>query len=43
MEETGKRRPCKRWKYEVKEVLNIIRIKNKQVLVSDRRIGGILF
>jgi len=43
MEETLKRRPCERWKYKVKEDLNIIRIKNKQATVRDRRGGGILY
>jgi hypothetical protein len=43
MEETRKRRPCKRWKYDVKEDLNKIRIKNKQAKARDSRDGGIFY
>jgi hypothetical protein len=43
MEETRKRRPCKRWKYEVNEDFNKIRKKNKQAMARDRRDGGIFY
>ena len=43
MEETRKRRPCNRWKYEVKEDLNIIRTKNKPAMIRERRDGGTLY